>query len=114
MRFLRHMFSVIGIIGTVLLSAQDKGPLDDVLRFDNGDSLHGTLQAIKGDLVTWKRPDVKNQIVTNVKNLQGIKLDGGPFGRGCQASRVKNWMREGPEASPQLPGHLGAIITLSL
>ena len=52
-----------------------RGPLDEVLRFKNGDALHGNLVRIQAETgLTWRRPDVTAPIVTALTNLRGVKL----------------------------------------
>ena len=66
------------LLASLALVAQDKasekGPLSDLLRFENGDNLHGNLKVIKEGDIVWSRPDVKGPIQTEIKALEGIKL----------------------------------------
>lgn len=52
-----------------------RGGLDEILRFRNGDTLHGNLvQLDKTTGLTWTRPDLAAPIVTALTNLRGVRL----------------------------------------
>ncbi len=52
-----------------------KGPLSEVLRFKDGDTLHGSLLSINKETgLTWTRPDINAPIVTKLTNIRGAKL----------------------------------------
>ncbi len=51
-----------------------KGPLSDVLRFKDGDTLHGNVVIIEKGKLTWSRPDINAPIIMELKNLRGVKL----------------------------------------
>ncbi len=53
---------------------QKKGPLSEVLRFKDGDTLHGNLVSINDKGLTWTRPDINAPIITKLTHLRGVKL----------------------------------------
>jgi len=68
--------SIINLIAisSVLYSAEKQ----DLLRFKNGDQLHGTFQGIsKGSSVIWERDDVNGGVNFKTSDLRQIVLQGG-------------------------------------
>ncbi len=52
-----------------------KGPLDELLRFKNEDTLHGNLVSIdEKSGLTWIRPDLNGPIITKLTHIRGVKL----------------------------------------
>lgn len=63
------------ILGAAALAAQER---QDLLRFSNGDQLHGSFAGVKeGPLVAWKRGDVGAPVDFKTESLRHIVLRGG-------------------------------------
>lgn len=63
--------------GPGLLQAAPPEPRPDLLRFENGDQLHGSFQGIKdGSLAVWERDDLSNPVEFNTSQVQKIILRG--------------------------------------
>ncbi|MCF7674135.1 MAG: hypothetical protein K9M97_02230, partial [Akkermansiaceae bacterium] len=63
--------------GPGLLQAAPPEPRPDLLRFENGDQLHGSFQGIKdGLLAVWQRDDLTKPVGFNTGQVQKIILRG--------------------------------------
>lgn len=67
--------AALWITATALLAA---GDAPDLLRFTNGDQLHGTFQGIKdGPVVSWQREDVTAPVDFKLPLVRHVVLNGG-------------------------------------
>lgn len=67
--------SILGLFGSLLGVAADT---QDILRFSNGDQLHGTFQGFKeGPLAVWQRDDLTAAVEFKCETLRHIVLQGG-------------------------------------
>ncbi len=60
--------------GLLALAAAEPG---DLLRFSNGDQLHGTFRGIKDGSAIWIRDDVANPVEFKTTQLRHVVLRGG-------------------------------------
>ena len=67
--------AIVWISGIMVLAAAES---PDLLRFANGDQLHGTFQGIKiGSQVVWKRDDINAPVEFKPSQLRHVVLRGG-------------------------------------
>jgi len=66
---------ILLLLATPCLGAEDR---DDMLRFDNGDQLHGRFTGMgAGPSVLWKRDDISDEVKFDSADLRQIVLRGG-------------------------------------
>lgn len=65
------------ILTLLALSSIAHAAPDDILRFTNGDQLHGKYQGIgEGNVILWTRPDLSSQLSLKAENVRHIILRG--------------------------------------
>lgn len=70
--------SMILLMSVPLFAAADEAARDDLLRFSNGDQLHGEFSGIAaGAKIQWSREDVKAPIEVDPSKVRQIVLNGG-------------------------------------
>ena len=71
---IRHL-AILWILGAVISAAAAS---DDLLRFTNGDQLHGTLEGVKdGPQIIWKRNDEAASTEIKTSEIRHVVLNGG-------------------------------------
>ncbi|MFY7817527.1 MAG: hypothetical protein ACOVRB_04095 [Akkermansiaceae bacterium] len=65
------------LLSLLALSTMAHAAADDILRFTNGDQLHGEYQGIgEGQVILWTRPDLAAQLSLKSENVRHIILRG--------------------------------------
>ena len=68
------------------ISAQEKeGSSEDLLRFQNGDSLHGKFLGMSGSDVRWRHAEARDKIELKTGKLRRISLNGGRSRKSLQS-----------------------------
>lgn len=73
-----HRLSILLALGALTASAEKEPPRQDLLRFSNGDQLHGTFAGIgTGAKIAWNREDVTGAIELSSSEVRQVVLNGG-------------------------------------
>jgi len=72
-----HRFTMLLALAVSAAHAEEK-PRQDLLRFSNGDQLHGSFAGIsEGGRISWNRPDVAGAIELTPAEVRQVVLNGG-------------------------------------
>jgi hypothetical protein len=73
-----HRLSIVLALGVLNASADKEPPRQDLLRFSNGDQLHGRFAGIgTGSKISWERKDVSGAIELSSSEVRQVVLNGG-------------------------------------
>ncbi len=79
-------FSILLGLACSAVSAEEKAPKQDLLRFTNGDQLHGSFAGIAGGgKISWNREDVSGAIEIAPDEVRQVVLNGGQAKRSVES-----------------------------
>ena len=102
-RFLAGSF----ICGLIMLpggKAEDASRPEDMLRFQNGDSLHGTFMGLREGILRWKHPEAREHIDLKADKLRRVTFQGG---RSRKTLRSPSYVRL--KDGDRIPGTLKSL-----
>ena len=81
-----HAFALAAIAAASAAASAADQPADDLLRFSNGDQLHGHFAGLGADgRIAWQRPDLSTEPAFDPAKVRQVVLRGGRPARGIDA-----------------------------